>query len=135
MEDADATAVNRTKGRFVIPIPFNQERELIQDINIRRAISHAINGEDILNTAIGGKEFPAYDLVPGTPREKWTTNKHSKMAFHHDPEAARELLEEAGWTTSREREIRTRDGEELSVLFGAVDIGHYWRLPSSQDQY
>ena len=125
VEDADATAVNRTKGRSVISIPFNQEREMMQEMPIRQAISHALNRENILSTAIGGEGFLAYDLVPENVPGAMSDEQAQEMALHNDPDRARQILEEAGWTNSGEGEVRTRDGEELSVLFRAVDIGHY----------
>ncbi|MEF8781414.1 MAG: ABC transporter substrate-binding protein, partial [Haloferacaceae archaeon] len=116
---------NRIPGLSVVSIPFNQKRELMQDINIRKAIAHAIDRDAVISTAIGGEGIPAYDHVIETIPNSWSREEAKERAITHDVERARELLEESGWTNDEEGEVRTRDGEELSILYRAVDIGHY----------
>lgn len=125
IEDHGDTSVNRIPGLSPISIPFNQKRELLQDINIRKAIAHAIDREAVISTAIGGEGFPAFDHVVETVPGAWSREEARERAIAYDPDRARELLEEAGWTNDSEGEVRTRDDEELSVLYRAVDIGHY----------
>lgn len=125
IENHDDTSVNRIEGLSVISLPFNQTRELMQDINIRRAIAHAVDREAVISTAIGGEGFPAYDHVVETIPGAWSREEARERGITYDPDQAREYLEEAGWTNDEEGEVRTRDGEELNIMYRAVDIGHY----------
>lgn len=125
IEGHDDTTVNRIPGLSVLSLPFNQTRELMQDINVRKAIAHAVDREAVINTAIGGEGFPAYDHVVETVPGAWSREEARERGITYDPDRARELLEESGWTNDQEGEVRTRDGEELNVLYRAVDIGHY----------
>ncbi len=125
IEDHEDTSVNRIPGLSVVSIPFNQKRELMQDINIRRAIAYAIDRDSVISTAIGGEGFPAYDHVVETVPGAWSREEARERGITYDQDRARDLLEESGWTNDEEGEVRTRDGEELQIMYRAVDIGHY----------
>lgn len=93
----------------------NGEEEPTSDVNVRRALAHAIDRDAYIEGVLGGEAeridhvsppavFGEYaDMVDGVP---------------HDPEEAEALLEEAGWEMGDDG-VREKDGErlELEVVF------------------
>ncbi|GGL02662.1 ABC transporter substrate-binding protein [Nocardia jinanensis] len=85
----------------------------LDDIRVRRALTHGIDRQEILRTNFPGGAWTEAkstfnEVVPGTLdlREK----------FAYDPELAARLLDDAGWTGRDEDGYRTRDGHQLSFL-------------------
>lgn len=89
---------------------FNFASPRIQDINVRRAIAHAVNVEEIVTEIAGDSVVPA---VGPTPRLSWAHNENL-IAPAYDPELALELLAEAGWERGRNGKL-TKDGEALTI--------------------
>lgn len=85
----------------------------LDDIRVRRALTHGIDRQEILRTNFPGGAWTEAkstfnEVVPGTLdlREK----------FAYDPELAARLLDESGWTGRDDDGYRTRDGKQLSFL-------------------
>ncbi|WP_144557369.1 glutathione ABC transporter substrate-binding protein [Shouchella miscanthi] len=85
---------------------FNTEIEPFDNPDVRRAIAMAINKETILNDLMDGYGRVASAPVP--PRVDGHDENIESIEF--DPEAAKELLEEAG-VENLEVEIRTNDSD------------------------
>ena len=64
----------------------------LNDARIRRALAMAIDRESLINNVLNGVNFPAYALTP-----PGTGGYQPPQLFKFDPEAARELLAEAGY--------------------------------------
>lgn len=93
-------------------IGFNMQRELFQDINVRKAIMHGINREEITQFVMHGQADPAEgylhpEVVGAAPREQ------TRPLVEYNPEKAVQLLEESGWTLGPDG-IRVKDGKPLS---------------------
>ncbi len=76
-------------------IRFNVTDPLLKDVRIRKALALAIDSEAIITHILKGGQTPAYGLVP--PTEAY----HTPHAKSFDPERARELLKEAGYTNGK----------------------------------
>lgn len=90
----------------------NRVREL-KDVRVRKAIRCAINIQDILSSVyMDMAQRTDTPMMPGT----WM---HSDIpeAFQYDPEKAKQLLEEAGWTDSDGDGIRDTiiDGSKANL--------------------
>ena len=73
-------------------IGFNTEREPFDDVRVRRAISMAINNEDVVNNLYNGYGTPAKGpIAPGV-----IGYDDSIEPIEYNPEEAKKLLEEAG---------------------------------------
>lgn len=87
------------------------------DINVRQAISHAIDREGIALAVYFGHATPNYGPVPSN----WKWYDPGVEAFNqYDPELAKTMLDEAGWTEGSDG-IREKDGVKLAwtnVVFG-----------------
>lgn len=89
---------------------FNFEKPLFQDINLRKAVTHAIRRDEITQFVMRGQADPAegymHPDVPGAlPREE------TRPFVAYDAELSKQLLEESGWTGDG---IRKKDGQELT---------------------
>ena len=83
----------------------NQKSPFFKDKKVRQALSFAIDREGIIKGALLGMGEPAFGpYKPGT----WVYNTALK-AYDYDPERARRLLAEAGWTPGKDG-ILEKDG-------------------------
>jgi peptide/nickel transport system substrate-binding protein len=81
---------------------------------VRQAMVYAVNKETITETVLKGtREARWGPLEPLTP----CYNPAVEEYYHFDPEKAKELLEEDGWTLNAQTGIREKDGQPLSALF------------------
>jgi peptide/nickel transport system substrate-binding protein len=97
--------------------------EFFQDVNVRTAISNAINRQDVINNALQNIGEEAFGPIPSVseyfnPNAKWKT---------YNPDNSRKLLEEAGWTIKPGAKYRTnKDGKEMS--FSLYFVNSFDRL-------
>lgn len=86
-------------------LPFFQERE------VRQALLYAIDRRAIIDNALMGQALVAdTPVIPGT----WAYNEDVSI-YRHDPERARELLDEAGWAEpTGSSDPRFKDGRGLA---------------------
>ncbi len=83
----------------------NQKSPFFKDKKVRQALSYAIDRKGIIKGALLGMGEPAFGpYKPGT----WVYNTALK-AYDYDPERARRLLAEAGWTMGKDG-ILEKDG-------------------------
>lgn len=74
----------------------NTTRKPLDDVRVRRALSLALDRQEITEKILAAGELPAYSLVPpGMP------NYERQLCGRADPERARELLAEAGYPGGR----------------------------------
>ena len=66
------------------------------DPQVRRAVALAIDREELVQKAYFGYAEPAHSLI--NPAIAWAYDAQPENAQMHDPERARELLDEAGYT-------------------------------------
>ncbi len=86
------------------------------DVRVRRAISMGLDRQAMIDHVLNGYGSPAYSVCDKLP---WY-NEEAETAY--DPEQAKALLDEAGWTPGADG-IRTRDGvrAELEFIYPADD--------------
>lgn len=85
---------------------YNLKRPLFQDRRVRRAISYAIDKNELIEGVLLGLGKPATGpYKPGT----WSYKDDVKK-YPHDPDKAKALLAEAGWKDSDGDGILDKDG-------------------------
>jgi len=89
---------------------YNLEREKFKDVRVRRALTHAIDKNEIVQGVLFGLGQPA--AVPYKPGTKWHNDKVKDLEY--DPDKAKKLLAEAGWTDSDGDGILDKDGEKFT---------------------
>ncbi len=91
----------------------NVQRAPTDDVNVRRALHHAINKDAIVRVVFHGQSQPAWSLLqPPTPGYAPV----AKELYPYDPARARKLLDDAGWKPGGDG-IRTKDGKRLELLW------------------
>lgn len=90
---------------------------LTADVNVRRAINLAIDREEMIENVLNGYGTIAYSVCDKMP---WFNEEAAKTTY--DLEAAKALMEEAGWTEGKDG-IREKDGEKatLTLMFSNGD--------------
>jgi peptide/nickel transport system substrate-binding protein len=89
---------------------YNLTRPLFKDVRVRRAISHAIDKQEIVDAVLLGLGSPA--AAPYKPGTYWINESIKGPEF--DPAKARALLDEAGWRDTDGDKVLDRDGRKLA---------------------
>ncbi len=89
----------------------NTERAPLDDINVRKALLHAFDREEIVQLATFGTQDPGFG--PFSPT-LWSYSEEAASLYPYDPEKAGQLLDEAGWTMGPDG-IRVKDGQPLKL--------------------
>ncbi len=92
-------------------ISYNCESGPFSDTKVRQAMNYAINRQDLVDYVLQGVGEPATSLFP--PSIYWG-NKNIQP-YPYDPEKAKSMLAEAGWTDSNNDGILDKNGEKFSV--------------------
>ncbi len=101
--------------RFPAPeflfVAFNNDHPILGDSRVRQALSMAVDREQLLDQALNS----AGDLIAGSlPAAHWAADPALNPP-PYDPEGARQLLAEAGWSDSDGDGWLDRDGERLRL--------------------
>lgn len=93
-------------------IGFNMEKPLFQDINVRQAIMHGINRDEIIEFVMFNQATAAEGYLPPTmlganPRDV------TRPLVEYNVDTAKHLLDTAGWV-AKDGGIREKDGQKLS---------------------
>ena len=86
----------------------------LADINVRRALSMAIDRELLVEIGYGKSGRPTCNVLPAPEIYRSSANDGCLV---QDIAGANALLDEAGWVDSDGNGIRDRDGVELRVLY------------------
>lgn len=118
---AFGTLVERIEVNMTNPSPSLPEGErstakhphpFLSDINVRKALSMAIDRELLVEVGYGRAGRPTCDLVPGP--EVFAAKNTS--CFAQDIAGANKLLDDAGWVKGGDG-IRAKDGVKLSMVY------------------
>lgn len=93
-------------------ILLNSKRENLSDLNVREAITYAVNKENIIAGILNNSEDKADTLLPKT-----APYCDIELAnYDHNLEKAKQLLDEAGWKVGKNG-IRMKNGKPLALTF------------------
>ena len=98
--DDPNTELRHYTFRDYVLVGWNARRPQLSDARVRRALTMATNREEIVQAILQGYGTVAHS---GVPPFHWAYDEEGIPALEYDPEAARALLDEAGW--------RDRDGD------------------------
>lgn len=97
---------------------FNIKKSPVDDVQVRRALGHAINRDEIVKGAFFGLGAPAVNmLAPKTPNNLATV-KDIAATFNLDK--AKSTLDAAGWKAGADG-IRVKNGQQLVVPFWYIN--------------
>ncbi len=94
----------------------NASKPPLNDVKLRLAIASSINRDEIIQAGFEGKAFPLYVfLSPSTPGFNSATNDWAKTYQPYDPEKAKALLGELGYTMGSDGVMVGKDGKPLEI--------------------
>lgn len=102
----DGFRVFRQLGNGYTYIGWNLTNPLFSDLKVRRALTHAIDREEIIEYLLHGLGVIATGPFPP---QMWYANNDLKP-ISHDPKLSRKLLAEAGWRDTDGDGILDKDG-------------------------
>lgn len=102
----------------------NMTRPLFEDIRIRQALAHAINKDAIARAAWHGVGHPISSLLSPATIGYWPGSQ--EVEYKYDPERAKALLDEAGWTVGAGG-VRTKDDQPLELTLITFSNIDQWR--------
>jgi peptide/nickel transport system substrate-binding protein len=105
-----SVVVHKTAGNAYEHITLN-ERQFppFADVNLRRALIHALDRELYVRTILDGLTTVAHGPIQPI---SWAYSE-TLTRYRFDPERSRRLLDQAGWVTGADG-IRTRNGKRLA---------------------
>ena len=90
----------------------NTTSKILGDINVRKALSHAIDKESIAQNIFGGVEKPADTIfAPNVPHTNVKLEK-----YNYDLAVVEKMLDEAGWVKGADG-IREKNGQKFEISF------------------
>jgi peptide/nickel transport system substrate-binding protein len=110
IENAGLPVIDRANPGVTFGITFNEASPLGKDQNIRKAVSLAINPQEVRDTALNDK-FAVATSVLGITTPGYVDE--SKLLVH-DPAQAKQVLDADGWTPGPDG-IRVKDGKKLQL--------------------
>lgn len=106
------TNVIETQLNSLIYLGFNVQKPPFDDVKVRQALSHVVDKEEILQTALGGIGVVAF--APLAPTLPGFDPSLQDLELGYDVEKARWLLNNAGFTQTSDG-TWSKDGQALSV--------------------
>jgi peptide/nickel transport system substrate-binding protein len=102
-------------------VGWNNERPLFEDAAVRRALAMAINRPELIRALMHGMAAPAAGMVP-----PWSPMYSDLDPLPYDPQQARQLLAQAGWTDSNNDGILDRQGQpfQFTLLVNSANRMH-----------
>lgn len=101
----------------VVFLEFNVQAEPFTDVAVRQALNYAVNKDEVLAAALEGYGQVAHGFLPPTIFGYWEGIDDYAPSF--DPDQARTMLEEAGWTASDDG-VLEKDGNRFE--FTALNL-------------
>ena len=90
---------------------FNYDSELMQDEAVRKAVCMGIDKEGFCSVLMQGRGLPAKAAFPSS----FSYGNEAVTVPDYDPEGAKAVLEDAGWTDTDGDGYRDKDGQKLIV--------------------
>jgi len=120
-----SVTVLQQPGIHIWYLGLNTERGPTADVNVRKALAHAIDRTQITDHILNGTAILADSpLVP----DSWAYEENVTR-YEYDVERARELLAQAGWTDSDGDGLLDKDGEVLTLSFWMPASGSGMQKP------
>ncbi len=114
VEAMDGVSAYTYEQMTVTYIGLNQLVESLSDLRVRQALSYGIDKEALISTVYGeGKAYICDDVFPGN---HWS-HSESVTKYEYNPEKAKALLEEAGYTMNASTGIYEKDGQPLHLTY------------------
>lgn len=125
VEDTDGVEVERIDDAHPNYLVFNTESAPTDEVEVRQAVSHAIDREGVITAVHDDEAYPIWSLCPPMADGAMDEETAEEEGYNRDLQQARQLLDDAGWTNDSQGETRSRDGEDLELTFFAFEMPIY----------
>jgi ABC-type transport system substrate-binding protein len=115
---SDGLQLLRRSGLRTFWMEFNLNREIFQDVNVRKALNHAVNKQSIVDNL-----FLGYATVLDSPAAPSIQGHAAVGSYPYDPDLARQMLADAGWTEG-DGGVLQKDGTPLKFTINTAE-GEY----------
>ncbi|MFP4643735.1 MAG: ABC transporter substrate-binding protein [Spirochaetales bacterium] len=115
IEDNENSRLDESLSSLVMVLSMNNRREPFDDPDVRRAVTHAVNKQQILDIAYGGGEVGGTFLDTGDPFYEDFSGR-----YPYDPDRARELLDESDAALEEELVITVPQNYDPHVTAGQL---------------
>ncbi|MFD0710941.1 nickel ABC transporter substrate-binding protein [Paenibacillus sp. GCM10027626] len=105
-------AMKQIDGTITYFFGFNNDNNILQDVNVRKALNYAINKQDIAEKLLNGIGQPAKGLFQSTVPY---VTKDNEKGYGYDLDQAKELLGAAGWKDTNGDGIADKAGKPLTL--------------------
>lgn len=95
-------------------IAINFKEEILQDVNVRKALAYGLDRESVVKASFGD-QADVINIPQSTVSWSYPEDE-DYVKYEYDPEKAKQLLDEAGWKVGSDG-IREKDGVKLSLKF------------------
>lgn len=111
------------------------KRELYNEVDFRKALSHGLNREEIIDVVFAGQGEP-FQAAP-RPESRWFNEELAKQYTEYDPDLANELLDGLGLTERNGEGVRLMsDGRPLRIELNSInDIPEFGDIAQLMDEY
>lgn len=120
--EQDGADIYQIPGLRQLYIGFNTKKPVVSDVRVRRALNHLVDRAALADKILKGSAAPAVGYLP-----KQVFGFHDTGIYEYNPEKARELFADAGWTPGPDGKLQ-KDGEPLTLTFW----GYSGRDPNSR---
>jgi len=110
-ENSDLSVIYEPTPGIPTIYMLNTEKAPLDDPNVRMALIHAIDRQEIVDVINYGQGLPAHGPLAS---KTFGYNKAIEGMYPYDQDKARSLLEESGWTEGSDG-IREKDGAKLEL--------------------
>lgn len=134
VEAVDGVSIYNYEQMTVYYIGLNQLVDSLSDLRVRQALSYALDKQTIIDTVYG--EGNAYVCDDVFPTNHWSHSENVTV-YEYNPEKAKSLLEEAGYTMNASTGYYEKDGKTLHLTYDmssstdgkqiAALIQQYWK--------
>lgn len=105
--------ISQVSGRVYHYVGYNEANPLFADVNIRRALTMAINRNEIIDGLLYGFGQPCFGHLP--PMIKWAYNSDIQP-IPYDPKLSEKIFQKAGWTDSDNDGWLDRNGKDFEFV-------------------
>jgi len=110
---------------------YNTKNEILENKKIREALSFATNKNEIINDVLNG----IGETVHGPILKGFFGYTEEVKDFIYNPDEARHLLDDAGWTIDEEKGVRTKDDKELKFNLTTLNQPEYMKVAEKLKEY
>lgn len=114
VEAMDGVSVYNYEQMTVSYIGLNQLVDSLSDLRVRQALSYGLDKQTLVDTIYGdGNAYVCDDVFPSN---HWSHSENVTV-YEYNPEKAKELLEEAGYTMNDSTGYYEKDGQTLHLTY------------------